>query len=95
MAQKGCGGTPSQQFPPELLGASAQDTVLMTDLHARMEFTVWTPGHSIAKLTNLRDIKGRDYQQMESRVICAKPAKIGPGRIRTYDQWIMSPLLYR
>jgi hypothetical protein len=41
--QKGCDGIPSQQFPPELLRASGQDTVLMTDLHARMEFTVKTP----------------------------------------------------
>jgi hypothetical protein len=42
VAQKGCDGTPSQQFPPELLRASGQDTVLMTDFHARMEFTVRT-----------------------------------------------------
>jgi hypothetical protein len=43
VAKKGCDGTPSRQFPPELLRASGQDTVLMNDLHARMEFTVWTP----------------------------------------------------
>jgi len=42
VVQKVCDGTPSQKFPPELLRASGQDTMLMTDLHARMEFTVRT-----------------------------------------------------
>ncbi len=42
VAQKGCDGTPRRQFTPDLLRASGQDTVLMTDLRARMEFTVWT-----------------------------------------------------
>jgi hypothetical protein len=39
VAQNGCDRVPSQQFLPGLLRASGQNTGIVTDLHARMEFT--------------------------------------------------------